>query len=106
MTTQDTSKCRKLIEQLAWCGITVILLLALGYQYWIIRSYGYEITTLRKKINLIVPMRKICVGNSSRWQAVSINELKKKVQELFRNRDISANGWQNIIDQNMKNLSA
>ena len=49
MTTQNSSKHGKHIERLAWCGITVILLLALGYQYWIVRSQGYEITTLRNE---------------------------------------------------------
>lgn len=49
MNSQDSSKHGKHIERLAWCGITVILLLALGYQIWIIRSQGYEITTLRNE---------------------------------------------------------
>ena len=34
---------------MAWCGIAVILLLALGYQYWIIRGQGYEIVSLRNE---------------------------------------------------------
>ena len=46
MEKQDYSKTIKI----AFFGVAIaVLLLALGFQFWIIRSQGYEITTLRNE---------------------------------------------------------
>lgn len=47
MEKQDYSKTIKIVL----FGVAIaVLLLALGFQFWIIRSQGYEITTLRNEI--------------------------------------------------------
>ena len=46
-------KKKKKIKNLIVSSVMVILFLALGFQFWIIRNQGYEIMTLLSENNAI-----------------------------------------------------